>query len=150
MENFIKPVLGLDTDNNLFTAIGSADGKFTLTAKADIAASIARLAVLTAANPSSVPDHVRIAGDTKSIRELAEIFGRESGQKIQVTEEPVGTLHEGEGEGFPALVWIIRVTMTTGEIDFSEDNQDELINPGESLWKWKTAEAYAKEVKGKP
>jgi len=150
LENFIQPYLGLDTANKHFTALGSADGKFSLTAKADIAASVTRLALLAAANPSSVPDHVRLAGDTKSIRELAEIFGRASGETIQVTEEPVGILPDGEQDGVPALLRLLRIGMTNGEIDFSKDNQGELVNPGQSLWKWKTAEAYAKETKGNP
>jgi hypothetical protein len=29
-------------------------------------------------------------------------------------------------------------------------NQNELVNPGEGLWKWKTMREYAKETKGGP
>ncbi len=39
--------------------------------------------------------------------------------------------------------------MGEGRLDFSEDNANELVNPSQSVWKWKTmaqfvAETYAK------
>jgi hypothetical protein len=39
---------------------------------------------------------------------------------------------------------------TTDNLDFSKSNDNELVNPGESKWKWKTIEQYAKEVDGMP
>ncbi len=33
------------------------------------------------------------------------------------------------------------VLIGEGKLDFS-DNSNELINPGQSLWKWKTVEDY--------
>jgi hypothetical protein len=38
----------------------------------------------------------------------------------------------------------------TGNLDFSKKNDNELVNPGESKWKWKTMEEYAEEVDGMP
>lgn len=43
-----------------------------------------------------------------------------------------------------------RFIIAEGKLDHSKDNQNELVNPGESLWKWKTVDQYAKEVKGRP
>jgi hypothetical protein len=40
--------------------------------------------------------------------------------------------------------------MAEGKLDFSKENYNELVNPGEKLWKWKGVEEYAKEVNGHP
>lgn len=42
-----------------------------------------------------------------------------------------------------------RVLMGEGKLDFSKENHNELVNPHESVWKWKTMEEYAKETKGR-
>ena len=39
----------------------------------------------------------------------------------------------------------ISVAIGEGQTDFSKDNLNELINPGETLWKWKTLEDYFRE-----
>ena len=39
----------------------------------------------------------------------------------------------------------ISVVISEGRADFSKDNLNELINPGETLWKWKTLEDYFRE-----
>ena len=36
--------------------------------------------------------------------------------------------------------------MGEGRLDFSKDNLNELVNPGESLWKWKTVEDQIREL----
>lgn len=48
------------------------------------------------------------------------------------------------------LTMICRFVMSSGQVDFTKDNHDELINPGQSLWTWKTIADYAKETKGRP
>ena len=45
--------------------------------------------------------------------------------------------------------WTFRVLMGEGKLDWSGDNQNELVNPNESIWKWKTVEDFAKETSGK-
>ena len=42
------------------------------------------------------------------------------------------------------------MTGGTGNLDFSKRNDNELVNPGESKWKWKSIEDYAQEVDGLP
>ena len=39
-----------------------------------------------------------------------------------------------------------RVLMGEGKMDFSKDNLNELVNPGESLWKWKTVEDHLRAL----
>lgn len=45
---------------------------------------------------------------------------------------------------------VFRMSGSGDNLDFKEKNDNELLNPGESKWKWKTIEEYAKEVKGMP
>ena len=33
-----------------------------------------------------------------------------------------------------------------GRIDYSKENVNELVNPGQSLWKWKTVDDELREV----
>jgi hypothetical protein len=47
----------------------------------------------------------------------------------------------------------LRVLIGNGKINFSGGslgNQNELVNPEEGLWKWKTMREYTKETKGGP
>ena len=36
--------------------------------------------------------------------------------------------------------------MGEGKLDWSDKNDSEFVNPGESLWKWKTLEDEIREV----
>lgn len=58
-----------------------------MTSKADIARSLVRLSLLAAKDPVSVPDQIRLHGDAKSYKEIAEIMSRECGETIKVSEE---------------------------------------------------------------
>lgn len=73
-------MLGLDYEAGSYSAVGSADIRNTFTSPGDIAKSIVRLSLLAAENSSSVPEYVRISGDAKSYREIAEIVRKEKGQ----------------------------------------------------------------------
>ena len=55
-----------------------------MTSKGDIGSTLVRLAVLSTADPDSVPDHVRVCGEAKSVNEIAKIIGEESGETIKV------------------------------------------------------------------
>ena len=70
--------MGFDTANLTYTAVGSADKKTAVTAKADIGRALAELTllVLNPANATRVPDDVHIAGDNVSVREVRDIVQR--------------------------------------------------------------------------
>lgn len=70
----------------------------------DVGAAVARLSILAVADPTSVPDEVRISGDNRSFNELAEIVGQAVGKKIKVVEEPVEGTDDTDGEDIMALV----------------------------------------------
>ncbi|KAG8921180.1 hypothetical protein FRC01_000377 [Tulasnella sp. 417] len=142
----VGTVLGLDTQGKVYTAVLSSDTPVSFLSRDDIARSVARISVLAAADPASVPDHARISGSSISYRDLAQLVGRVRGEEIKVETM-------GEEEAKAAIkagnFWVaLRYTMGYGLTDFSKDNANEIINPGESLWKWKTVQEYVEETKG--
>ncbi|KAG9004674.1 hypothetical protein FRB94_002516 [Tulasnella sp. JGI-2019a] len=150
MEDAIGPWYALDTKNRHYTSIGPSTSKFTLTSKDDVGASIVRLALLAVGDPNSVPNEVRISGDAKSYQELASIMGSESDEKIDITEQNVDEYKASLGPLGADPAPVIRVIIGSGLMDYTKENNNELVNPGELVWKWKKVEQYAKEVKGKP
>jgi len=141
------PWFGMNTKKGIWEPIGSANTPAAFTALEDIGKAIASLARLPA---SEIPDHVRIVGSNVSFKEASKTMTAVSGNKIEIKEielEPFKTEVTKKTEGDPAA--FIRFVMGEGKLDFSQ-NENELVNPGEKFWKWKTVEAYAKEVDGKP
>jgi hypothetical protein len=73
-----------------------------------------------------------------------------SGNSIKLKEIEMGpwkakTTEKTEGDPAP----FTRFVMGEGKLDFTQ-NENELVNLGEKLWKWKTVQDYAKEVDSKP
>jgi len=56
----------------------------TWTSLGDVGRTVAELAINAFADPNSVPNELRISGDVKSYREVAEIVGRQMGETIEV------------------------------------------------------------------
>ncbi|KAG9017069.1 hypothetical protein FRB90_001894 [Tulasnella sp. 427] len=142
----LGPTLGLDTLGGVYTGVLSPDTPVSFLSRDDIASSVARIAVLAAADPTSVPDYAPISGSSVSYRELAQLVSQARGQDITVA-----TL--GEEEAQKAIkagdFWVaLRYTVGYGLADLSKDNVNETINPKQSLWKWKSVKEYVDETKG--
>jgi hypothetical protein len=106
-------------------------------------------------------EDVRIAGDTRSMEEVREIMERarkevEGGEArgVDVEELPLAEFKKTvleEGTSDPSKY--LRFLMGEGKIEHTREalgNDNELVNPNETLWKWKTMEDYARETKGRP
>ncbi|KAH9942385.1 uncharacterized protein BXZ73DRAFT_74651 [Epithele typhae] len=142
------PLLGLDIQGNAYRSLGPATSRFSASAEVDIGRAVARLAVLALdpATAARVPGTVRLAPNTTSHAELAV---------ARVRGVPRGAV-EGGGLGAfkralsekptDVLVDYLRVLLGEGVVDFSANNDNELINPGQSLWKWKTVEDVIRQV----
>lgn len=142
----IGPWFGLDTANKKYEVVGSADAPVTFTSLDDIGRAVAALASLPL---DSVPEEVRISGDALSIREVAGVIGKAGGGDIEVVEidlEHYKKKAQGAEEKSPALY--LRFLMGMGKINFGKKNGNDLVNAGESEWKWKTVKNYAEETKG--
>lgn len=141
-------MVGLDTLNRTYTVAGQPANKFSVTSTADIGLALARLSVLAVENPASVPDHVRLSGDAVSIADLAKLVGEARGETIEVKTTDAAETKQKVIDNPADLLSLIKYIFGSGLMDFSNENDNELINPGESLWKWKTVADAVKENKG--
>lgn len=162
-------MVGLDTSNRTYTVAGLPTNKFTVTSLTDIGKALARLSVLAADSPTSVPDHVRLSGDAVSFTDLARIVGSERGETIEVKTQSAAETKQKLLDNPADLISLVkyvkshiislrmgcvllsslaRYMLGSGATDFSGDNQNELVNPEESLWRWKTVTDLVKENKG--
>jgi len=147
MEHSFGPWFGYNTKKGVYESIGSSTTKSAFTALDDVGKAVASLARLP---PSEIPDNVRLVGSNISFKEVAEIMSSISGKPIETKEVELGPFKEKttqKTEGDPAS--FIRFVMGEGNMDFSK-NENEIVNPGQKLWKWKTVQEYAKEVGGLP
>ncbi|RPD57558.1 NAD(P)-binding protein [Lentinus tigrinus ALCF2SS1-7] len=138
------PGLGIDIEKNVYTPLGSERTRVATTAEDDIARSVARLAILSLdpATASTVPTDLRIAGQNVSYEEIPDAVSRVKGVpngaiKTLDLEEFDRNLKENPNDN---LLDYIRVLIGQGKMDFSRENANELVNPNQSLWKWKTVE----------
>ncbi|OCH93284.1 NAD(P)-binding protein [Obba rivulosa] len=157
------PALGFDHRKLTYTCIGPPTQRIAFTSKRDIGNTLAELALLSLSPPSAtrVPDHVQIAGNVVSFEELRDIVRgvrQESGvdDEVTVRSEDLKMTREAlqdEMRRQPPLkpatfVRINRIIMGEGKLDFSNDNHNELVNPNEELWKWRTVEGFVREMEG--
>ncbi|CCM05455.1 uncharacterized protein FIBRA_07675 [Fibroporia radiculosa] len=164
LETALGPWLGFDTANLTYTSVGSPDVKTAVTAKVDIGRAVAELTLLALSpdTASQVPDDVRIAGDNKSFREIRDIVQR---VRTEFDAKPAGEIVLKTVELGPFREQLrkaqlekpaesplqhIKIVIAEGKQDFSKENSDELVNPGQKVWKWKTVEDYVREVRGQP
>lgn len=163
LDDSIGPWFGFDTAHGKYEAVGSADAVVSFTSLADTAKAVARLASMP---KDVVPDMVYLAGVSKSVREIAAIMETEQQQqqtagggeggagRIQVTKVPLRPFKEKTltaNVRDPAQ--ILRFLMGEGKINHTANgfgNANELVNPEEKYWKWKTVTDLARETGGRP
>ncbi|KAI0373207.1 NAD-P-binding protein [Pilatotrama ljubarskyi] len=154
LEYAISPFLGIDVKNNVYTCYGSPSQRFTATDRRDIGRSVARLAILALdpATAHKVLDELRIAGSTVSYEEVRDIVARVKGvPKGEIKSEDLaqlkGRIRQDPGKSFIEMSTApFSVVLGEGKADFSSDNANGLVNPGEAFWKWKTVEDYIREL----
>jgi hypothetical protein len=81
---FIQPLWGFDTKNKIYRPCGSVDAAVSWTGIGDISRTVAELICKAVVDRNSVPNEIRISGDVKSYKEIAEIVGHQRGETIQV------------------------------------------------------------------
>ncbi|KIO26435.1 hypothetical protein M407DRAFT_24284 [Tulasnella calospora MUT 4182] len=141
-------MIGLDTVNRTYTVSGLPANKFGITSMADVGTALARFSILAAENPASVPDHVRLSGDAVSFAELATVVGNERGETIEVKSTSAAETKQKLIDNPADFLSLVRYMLGSGVTDFSKENENELVNPGQSLWRWRTVADAVKENKG--
>jgi hypothetical protein len=151
MEDSVGPWFGFDTKKYVFESIGSHDRTVSFTSLRDVgnvAAQVSRMPI------DDVPDQLHISGDALTIEELATTMVHVNQRYIQIKEVDLETYKQetvAEGTSDPSKY--LRFLMGEGKINHTvsgQGNDNELVNPGERNWKWKTMEEYAEETGGMP
>jgi hypothetical protein len=151
MEDSVGPWFGFDTKNGIFESIGSPDRKVSFTSLrnvGNVAAQVARMPV------EDVPDQLHVSGSALTVGELAktmESVGKSSIQTKELNLQEYKKETVAEGTSDPSKY--LRFLMGENKINHTgsgQGNDNELVNPGERHWKWKTMEEYAEETGGRP
>ncbi|KAH9916752.1 uncharacterized protein BXZ73DRAFT_53647 [Epithele typhae] len=133
------------------STIGFSPGRrMATTDLPDIARALARLAVLardpaTRASVPSAEGGVRIASQFITSAEVVEAVKKAKGVELTVTPFDAEQSRETLKAIYPpkelsAFVLYAGVLIEEGLADYSADCHNELVNPGEKYWKWKTFE----------
>jgi hypothetical protein len=160
---------GFFPDREAWYVPGDGSTPIAITSKADIARSVVELIAMSFETPGRVPSRVRLAGTNRTPKDIVDIFNNAAKGKTHIKMIP---LSDNEAKVFmnkdtmkppPGLpkdfdlnliydvaTRVFRMAGKGGNLDFSQRNDNELVNPGESKWKWKTIEMYAEEVEGMP
>lgn len=151
---------GLDVSARTFTILTPSASpppfpRVSITSTYDVAHAIASLVPIFMApqdQASSLPTHIRIAGNTLTVPDIAAIYKNVTGVEVTLDRQDVSEVKEKlrqemitEGEGWRgASGGHIRILMGEGLLDFA-DNNNELVNSGGARWTWKTVEGYVRE-----
>ncbi|KLO14005.1 hypothetical protein SCHPADRAFT_967111 [Schizopora paradoxa] len=151
-------VIGFHFKERRIEAFGSPDSKVAYTSKVDIGRSVAQLSLLSLSpDPNiaaTVPLHVRIAGSNPSFTDIKHIFEKaypqlspihveslDLDEQREILKQDVITGRLGKEDNGRHL----KLTFGEGKLDWSKENSNEIINPGEKLWKWKTIDEFVAE-----
>jgi hypothetical protein len=151
LDDSIGPWFGFDTKEGKYEAVGSPDVPISFTGLEDIGKSIAAVVALPL---DGIPDELRIAGDTKSFCEIAEIMSRAGGGDIKVSQIDLDRFKKEvveTNDKDPAPY--VRFLMGEAKIQNTKDAagcNNEYVNPGVGKWRWKTLSDLARETGGKP
>lgn len=153
LEESIGPWFGFHTGKDLYECVGSADVPVSYTSLADagrVVAQVARMRMLP------ILEEIRIGGDTVSTREVAKVMAEAAGGGGGIEVRELGLQKfKGEviAEGTEDPSKYLRFLMGEGKINHTAaglGNDNEIVNPSETLWKWKTMSDLAAETKGRP
>lgn len=154
LEHSLGPWYGLSSKNSRYEVLVKAgplhtESRISFTSKQDIGRSIVELSLLP-----EPPQFVHLAGDTRTIREVAKEMERSGSGPIEIVEIDLDNYKSSVLEGTENRPERnLRFLMGEGKIDHSETglgNDRELINPGEKKWRWKGVADIGKETGGKP
>ncbi|RCK65373.1 hypothetical protein Cantr_01384 [Candida viswanathii] len=136
--------LGANVEDKTVTVVGDINQKFHISKLEDIANTV--LALATNPDPQSLPDVVRVASDVVTPKIVIDTYSKNHGGvefktvSEKTAEEGKQEFAEALGRGFEKekFFWYLQVIVAQGldkGLYFSKlDN--ELVNPGESVWKW--------------
>ncbi|KAM0582024.1 hypothetical protein ACHAP0_001425 [Verticillium nonalfalfae] len=153
LEDSIGPWFGFHTKLNRYEAVGSPDEATSYTSMHDVGRALAALAVLP---PAEVPEKVHLAGDTKSVAEIARIMeeASEDQKPIEVSTVDLNPYKANLlANPEPTPEKYLRFLMGEGLIKHTAGglgNDNSIIEGDGGFGKWKSLKDLALETKGKP
>nr|VWO94935.1 Nucleoside-diphosphate-sugar epimerase [Ganoderma boninense] len=142
--SFRGKVIALYTSLFFELAMAHPVPRVSFTSLRDIGRAVARLAILSTNTDSAcVPDDVRIAGGTVTFEDVRDIVARVRGlpparirtedlrERRRMLRMPGVPFPEFGGDG-------------GGKLDLEAANDNELVNPGGTMWKWRSVEDYVR------
>ncbi|KAF8536688.1 hypothetical protein BDD12DRAFT_849947 [Trichophaea hybrida] len=145
---------GFDTASATWSIVGDGIAPLALTSQRDLGPATLQTILLAHYTPEKCPKYVRIASMNNTLREYANAFESESGEALKLQFSGLTEAWEDYNKIKASLPRgmlgpLLPIMMAEGVLDHTR-NDNELINPGEKYFKWKTIEEYAKEVNGRP
>ncbi|KAJ9627284.1 hypothetical protein H2203_003746 [Taxawa tesnikishii (nom. ined.)] len=151
MEDSIAHWFGFGVpEKGRYESVGGKETPVAFTSLDDVGRAVA---VLCAMPAEDVPEEVHLAGDNVSMAGIAALMEAAGGGEIGVEEvelQPYKERFVKSGEKKPSHY--LRFLMGEGKIDHSGNgmlsNENDVVNPGETKWKWKTMKDWATETHG--
>ncbi|KAM3423094.1 hypothetical protein BST61_g553 [Cercospora zeina] len=151
LEDSLGPWFGMDVKRRKFHSVGSADVPVSFTTPADVGKTVAQIARM---RYEDVPPQLHISGDALSIRQVARVLEHAGSPPIDVEEIQAGEFKSRAiADDTLDPMNYLRFLMGEGKINHTASvvgNDNELVNPGQRLWTWKTVSEYADDVQGQP
>ncbi|KAM0538399.1 hypothetical protein ACHAPP_001070 [Verticillium nonalfalfae] len=150
LEDSIGPWFGFHTKLNRYEAVGSPDEATSYTSMHDVGRALAALAVLP---PAEVPEKVHLAGDTKSVAEIARIMeeASEDQKPIEVSTVDLNPYKANLlANPEPTPEKYLRFLMGEGLIKHTAGglgNDNSIIEGDGGFGKWKSLKDLALETK---
>ncbi|KAI0745962.1 hypothetical protein C8Q76DRAFT_765012 [Earliella scabrosa] len=150
LEMALEPYHGVDIKHNRYIALGDPKNRFAVTSEYDIGRALARLSILALdpATSASVPEDVRIAGQNLNYEDIRDAVARVKGvPKGEIVSEDLAAHKKMLQETKDKVIFeFVRVLTGEGKVDYSQGNANELVNPNQALWKWKTIDDQLREM----
>ncbi|KXG53014.1 uncharacterized protein PGRI_000640 [Penicillium griseofulvum] len=151
LEDSIGPWFGLDTQNGKYTSVGSFRTRVSFTSLGDVGRTVASLATMPV---EKIPNIVHVGGDSRSVAEIAGIMESAGAGRIDIDclpyeEYKTKTIAKPSWDPAPYM-WFLMGDGSIAHIPGCLGNDNDLVNPDQKLWKWKTVEDLAKETNGQP
>lgn len=151
LEDSIGPWFGMDIKHRTFESIGTADVAISFTALGDVGNVVAQLARMPY---EEIPQQLHISGDTLTMRQVAKAMEAAGSSPLTMREvDPHSYKKAAVEENSADPMKYLRFLMGEGRINHTTSGlgiENELVNPEQRIWKWKTVVQYAEEVKGQP
>ncbi|CUM66445.1 uncharacterized protein PRCAT00004109001 [Priceomyces carsonii] len=134
--------IGIDSEKKAVTYLGDPSSRLSVTNVNDIGKVIASVASI---NPRDLPDKVRVQSDEISYKDVVERYEKTHNIKLKNNgviskEESLQNLNKIIDNGFKQSDFFLLInTIISQGVDkglLFSSNEDELVNPGENLWKW--------------